>query len=228
MDESVKEEAIKEAAVESVKEATVTIRAPDIRTAEFMIRGTAPLVVHAFSAKARAQIRAKQEAGSTAASKRKRDARDFSADLKRALHVSTEGWYGVNAMAFKHALVSACRTVGFKMTLAKLGLFIEPEGFEKETGVPLIQILSESGFEESVMPAPNTGGGFDLRIRPMWREWRMKLRISYDADMFTLSDVANLLMRAGRQVGIGEGRPDSKKSVGQSWGTFVVVQEQSQ
>lgn len=208
------------------KEATVTISPPDIRTAEFLIESTAPLVVNAFSEKAQAQMKAKQEAGSTAQSKRKRPARDFDADLQRALHVSTEGWNGIVATAFKHALVSACRTVGFKMTLAKLGLFVEPEGFDKLTGLPLIQILSEKGFEQSIMHAPNTGGTFDLRVRPMWREWSMKIRISYDADMFTLSDVANLLMRAGRQVGVGEGRPDSKRSVGQSWGTFKVVQEE--
>lgn len=210
--------------VDGVKEATVTISPPDIRTAEFMIRGTAPLVVNAFSEKAQAQMRAKQEAGSTANSKRKRPARDFDADLKRALHISTAGWEGIVATAFKHALVSACRTVGFKMTLAKLGLFVEPEGFDSKNGLPLIRIVSDKGYETSVMHAPNTGGTFDLRVRPMWREWRMKIRISYDADMFTLSDVANLLMRAGRQVGVGEGRPDSKRSVGQSWGTFTVEQ----
>jgi hypothetical protein len=207
------------------KEATVTISAPDIRTAEFLIVGSAPLVINAFSQKAQAQMRAKQEAGSTAASKRKRQARDFDADLKRALHVSSDGWEGIVATSFKHALVSACRTVGFKMTLAKLGLFIEPEGFDRLNGLPLIRILSDAGYEQSLMHAPNTGGTFDLRVRPMWREWRMKLRISYDADMFTLSDVANLLMRAGRQVGVGEGRPDSKRSVGQSWGTFTVEGE---
>lgn len=208
------------------KDEAVTISAPDIRTAEFLIIGTAPLVINAFSEKAQNAIKAKQEAGSTAQSKRgKRAPRDFDADLKRALHVSPEGWCGINGMAFKHALVSACRTVNFKMTLAKLGLFIEPESYDVKTGVPLIQILSDKPYEESIMHAPNAYGGFDLRVRPMWRDWWMKLRVSYDADMFTLSDVANLLMRAGRQVGVGEGRPDSKKSVGQNWGTFKVEQD---
>jgi hypothetical protein len=35
----------------------------------------------------------------------------------------------------------------------------------------------------------------------------------------------NLLDRAGQQVGIGAGRPFSKKSVGQGWGTFSVDQQ---
>ena len=36
-------------------------------------------------------------------------------------------------------------------------------------------------------------------------------------------EVRNLLVRAGVQVGIGEGRPYSKKSYGMGWGTFEVV-----
>ena len=60
----------------------------------------------------------------------------------------------------------------------------------------------------------------------MWREgWEAVVRIKYDADMFTLTDVANLLMRAGAQVGIGEGRPDSRKSCGIGWGIFDLIGE---
>jgi hypothetical protein len=57
----------------------------------------------------------------------------------------------------------------------------------------------------------------------MWREWSATLRIQFDADQFQTSDVANLLARAGLQVGIGEGRPDSKKSAGMGFGQFEVV-----
>lgn len=34
--------------------------------------------------------------------------------------------------------------------------------------------------------------------------------------------MVNLLSRAGLQVGIGEGRPDSKKSAGMGYGLFTV------
>ena len=47
----------------------------------------------------------------------------------------------------------------------------------------------------------------------------------YDADQFTAVDIANLMMRVGVQVGIGEGRPDSKTSTGMGWGTFEVINE---
>jgi hypothetical protein len=56
----------------------------------------------------------------------------------------------------------------------------------------------------------------------MWEEWSAKPRIRFDAEMFTASDVANLMKRVGMQVGIGEGRPDSRESAGLGWGTFTV------
>jgi hypothetical protein len=68
----------------------------------------------------------------------------------------------------------------------------------------------------------NDNGGADIRVRPMWREWEADVTLEFDADMITPESVINLLDRAGRQVGIGEGRPFSKDSVGQGWGTFRV------
>jgi hypothetical protein len=63
----------------------------------------------------------------------------------------------------------------------------------------------------------------DLRVRAMYKEWGATLRISYDSDQFTIQDVTNLIMRVGAQVGLGEGRPDSKMSSGMGWGTFEIV-----
>jgi hypothetical protein len=56
----------------------------------------------------------------------------------------------------------------------------------------------------------------------MWRNWKVDLKVQYDNSMFSKTDIANLVMRAGMQVGIGEGRPDSKKSTGMGWGTFRI------
>ena len=61
----------------------------------------------------------------------------------------------------------------------------------------------------------------------MWREWEAIVNLEYDADMIAERSVVNLLARMGRQVGIGEGRPFSKNSVGQGWGTFVCVPKKS-
>jgi hypothetical protein len=52
--------------------------------------------------------------------------------------------------------------------------------------------------------------------------WTTTLRVTFDADLFTLTDITNLLMRAGMQVGVGEGRPSSKNGIGMGWGTFSI------
>jgi len=202
----------------------VTIPAPKFSTVEFLIRGTAPYVQNAFSKKAREMMKAKQEAGSTAKKGGKKDAKDFEACFKEAQHVSDAGWHGIPAGAFRNAIVSACRTVGFKMTLAKLSVFIEADGFDANEGTPLVRITKGKPeyCEHSVRIQMTT----DVRARAMWREgWEAKLRVRFDGDQFTVDDVANLVMRVGMQVGIGEGRPDSKTSCGMGWGMFEIVTE---
>ena len=69
----------------------VQISAPDFRSIQLTIRGTAPLVINRFSAKAMQQMQETQEAGSTARSKKIRQPKDFDALFEDAKHVSDEG-----------------------------------------------------------------------------------------------------------------------------------------
>jgi len=198
----------------------VQIKPPHIETAKFQIVGTAPYVQARFSAKAMQAMHEKHEAGSTANKKKTRNKRDFDEDYKQAMHIAVDGWIGIPAGAIRAAMISACRLVGFKMTLAKLSVFVQADGFDKVDGIPLIRI--EGKPEKSEMAVRNQTGVIDLRMRPMWREWSAVVRIQYDADQFTLTDISNLLQRVGLQVGIGEGRPDSRESAGLGWGTFRI------
>lgn len=199
----------------------VAIKPANIQTAEFRIKGTAPYVQARFSGKAMQSMMSRMAAGSTANKSRAKPARDFDDDYKQAMHVSTEGWHGIPAGAFRQAMISACRLVGFKMTLAKLSVFVAADGFDQIDGIPLIRL--EGTPERIDMAVRNATGVADIRVRPMWRDWSSVVRIKYDADQFTLQDVTNLLQRVGMQVGIGEGRPDSRESAGLGWGTFELV-----
>lgn len=202
------------------KSSVVSISAPKIQTAHFTLIGTSPLVQARFSAKAKQAMMAKMEAGSTSRGKKVREARDFDQDCKDAMHVGVDGRPGVPAGAFRNAMISACRLVGFKMTLAKLSVFVEADTFDAVDGVPLVHINGD--WERLDMNTRNATGVIDIRVRPMWREWSMNLRVKFDEDQFTLTDVSNLLMRAGVQVGIGEGRHDSKSSTGLGFGCFKI------
>jgi hypothetical protein len=202
----------------------VTIAPPRFHTATFALAGLSPLVVHKFSTKARTAMEETQKAGSTARKGTKREPKDFDAVFLAARHMSHEGWDGINASAFRLAMIDACRATGFKMTTAKQALFIEPDGLDAEDGTPLVRILGASP-ERDIRPARNDNGSMDIRVRPRWDSWSVSLRVTFDADMLSLADVTNLLARAGRQVGIGEGRPFSRNSAGLGWGTFTVEEK---
>lgn len=205
----------------------IHIAPPNFKTGEIWVKGNAPLVVHKFSAKARAQIRANQEAGSTATKNRKKEAKDFTACFNEARHISMEGWDGIPASAFRHACVDACRLVGFKMTMAKMSLFMIEDGWDADEGTPLIKVIGgKPRMLESMVRVGGITKTVDISVRPQWLEWGARLRFRYDADQFTASDVVNLIARAGMQVGICEGRPSSSSSVGMGWGTFEISTEE--
>jgi len=202
------------AAAAADKRETVQITAPKIHTAEFKIIGTAPYIQLRFSEKAINAMREKHEAGSQANKKKAKEARDFHQDFLQAQHMSDDKkpWNGIPASAFRNGMISACRLVGFKMTLAKLSVVVLPVGIDKVDGVP----------ESHLMHARNATGVCDLRVRAKFWPWSATVRVQYDADQFTATDAANLMTRVGAQVGIGEGRPDSKMSAGMGWGTFKL------
>lgn len=205
-----------------IKPRTVTITPPKFETARIEIIGTTPLVLHKFSQKVQDTIRETQEAGSQSRKGKSRSARDFSENYENAKHISRDGWCGIPASAFRNSMISACRMVGFKMTIAKMSVFVVADGFD-EQGTGLVRITKGEPHMD-VRPGRNANGGTDLRARPMWAEgWEATVTIRWDADQFSASDLVNLLARAGQQVGVGEGRPDSKMSAGCGWGEFAVL-----
>jgi hypothetical protein len=198
----------------------VQISAPNMRQAEFTLVGSAPYMQSRFTQKAINKMKATHEAGSQARGKKVREARDFKEDYEQAKHISTEGWCGIPAGAFRTAMIDVCRLVGFKMTLAKLAVFIKADGNDVVDGTPLVKIAGKP--EMNISGMRNDNGGLDLRSRPMWRKWTVKLTVEWDNDQFSLDDITNLLARVGIQCGIGEGRPNSRMSTGIGFGTFKL------
>lgn len=196
----------------------------NILTAAFRIRGTAPLVQHRFWKKAEMMTAMATAAVDKKSAKATRKVRDYEQEFQDAQHITADGWNGVPCAAFRSAMIDACRTVKLVMTRSKMAVFVVPDGFDVRDGTPLSRIVSGSpeAFTASVR---NDNGSVDIRVRPMWREWEVDVRCQWDADMISASSVLNLLDRAGRQVGVGEGRPYSKDGCGQGWGTFTIVTE---
>lgn len=201
----------------------VTIKKPNFGTAIFHIKGLSPLVIHRFSKKIKEQMKQKMETGKAAGNKKNRDAKLTDDLYQESRYISKDGWDGFNASAVRAALISACRLVGFKMTLAKLSVFVEADGVDAlEPQIPLIRIYGEPIKQED-MARVETGQPY-VTVRAAYHDWSAKVKIRFDADQFTITDVSNLLSRVGLQVGLGEGRPDSKNSAGMGWGLFEIVE----
>jgi len=204
----------------------ITIPEPNLPTVTFKIRGTSNLVTNAFSEKAWKMMRDAQEAGSKGKNtNRQKEAKDFQEMYEGAKHVSTDGWCGIPASAFRNAMISACRISGVAMTKAKLSIFVLSDGQDKVSGDDLVKI-TKGNPEYFEAPVRLPSGTADIHARPKWLPgWEATVRVRFDQNQFEVKDVANLLMRAGMQVGVGEGRHDSKNSAGLGWGCFELVQD---
>lgn len=198
----------------------LVIEPPNFGLATIRLRGVAPYVQHKFSQKARAMMEAKHRAGSQAKKGKQREARDFESDYEAAMHISREGWCGIPAPSFRNAAISACRVVGFQMTRAKLSVFVLADGYDKDDGTPLVRIYGEPRRHEAIVR--NDTGVVDIRWRPMWEQWYADIRVRWDQGQFSAADIINLFARAGLQVGVGEGRPDSPDSNGMGWGLWEI------
>jgi hypothetical protein len=205
----------------NVSEETVRIKRPKFKTADFPIIGTTRLVMKRFSVKTKGKLKGIMEDGKPARLRKDRTAKSTDALFEEARYRCREGWDGFHAAAIRNAMISACRLVGFKMTLAKLSIFVEADGVdETEPQIPLVRIYGEPVKQED-MGRVATGEPY-VTVRAAYHDWKAVVRIRWDLDQFSMEDVSNLLARVGLQVGIGEGRPDSKNSAGMGWGLFAI------
>ena len=180
-----------------------------------------PLVINAFTKQKEGDMVKSQEEGqSNSRNKKNRPPKDFDAVYEHSRYFDlNEGWDGANADTFRNALISAMTLVNFKMTQGRKSVFIIPEGLSEE-GINLVRIHGEPRKFKRYVKLPS--GKTDIAIRPRWDQWSVSLKIKFDLDQFKVTDIVNLLNRAGLQCGVGAGRPGSKLSAGCGWGMFEI------
>jgi hypothetical protein len=200
----------------------LTIPEPNFKEMNLAIESTAPFVFNKFSTRQQRAMAEKQEAGQQGKNRTRREPKDFESIWKETLHISLDGWVGIPASSFRNALITACKTVGYKMTMAKLSIFIQADGYDKDDGSPLVRVTSEQPPRRFDAPVRIAMGSTDIATRGRLDQWTANVRVLFDLDQFRPIDILNLLSRAGLQVGVGAGRPDSRTSTGQGWGTFRV------
>lgn len=207
--------------VETVPEIqTYGIDLEPLEVAELLvpIRGTAPLIVHAFGEKARKEMGDKQ--GTTEITvKRKKAPKDPVALYEAARYRLSDGRDGFPAAGFKSAIVNSARFFAqAKMVDLKIAILVlaDEKGLVAIDGTPAMR-------EDTVRIGAMTKTT-DLRYRPEFVDWGAMLRIQYLPQIVTARGVVNLVNAAGLG-GIGEWRPSAPMSKNGSFGTFRVVTE---
>lgn len=188
------------------------------------IKGITPLVVNAWSHKAKDMIRGKQTGTKK---KGAREAKKPEEDYLASRYISTDGWDGVPAGGVKGCLVNACRATkgDLPMTEAKRMFFVMAEGRTSD-GQGLVRIHGKPRMYEAMV---RVGMGVaDIRYRAMYEEWSMKLSIQFLTNLITPTQLGNLVELAGFVEGLCEHRPGSPKSNTGDYGRFVIEGRESE
>lgn len=174
--------------------ASITVPAPNIQTATFRLEGTTSLITHAWSEKAKRQMLDKQMKRATAG----KIAKDPEQDFLDSLYPLPGGnGYGFPALAFKAAMVRAGTLADLKMTVLRLVMHV-PDGLVPIEGTP-------EPREDMVRVGMGTA---DIRYRAEFMPWAVELPVTFNANVISREQIANLLVTAGFSVGVGEWRPE--------------------
>lgn len=178
-----------------------------IKTIEIPIVGDSPLIVHAFSKKAREQMLAKQTKKASAGREAKDPWRDFVESMywldgmpdQPSEEDVQKGRFGFPAVGFKAAAVTACTSIGsITKVAARQAFHVEGEFIEIKGPPPSMrEDIARVGM-----------GTADLRYRGEFNPWSAVLTVKYNANVMSAAQVVNLFQTAGFAVGVGEWRPE--------------------
>jgi hypothetical protein len=175
---------------------STVIEVPPIEIKTYILRivGDSPLICHAWSKKAKQEMLDKQ----MGKAKSKKEPKDPERDYQEAFYVTPDGKPCFPAIAFKAAAVSAARQIeGLTMTFLR-GAFHTVGEFVEIEGAPRMR-------EDMVRVGMGTA---DIRYRPEFSTWAVKLTIRLNSRAMTLEQLVHLFNQAGFSVGVGEWRPE--------------------
>lgn len=175
---------------------TSVIEIPPIEIKTYILRivGDSPLIVHAWSKKAKQEMLYKQ----MGKARGKKEPKDPQSDYEGAFYRMADGAPGFPTIAFKAAAVNAARQVeGLTMTFLR-GAFHTVGELVAIEGVPQMR-------EDTVRVGMGTA---DLRYRPEFPEWAVNLKVRLNTRALTLEQLIHLFNQAGFSAGVGEWRPE--------------------
>ena len=187
--------------------------------------GDTPLIVHAWSEKAKLEM-LKKQSGATRVAKEKRDPED---DFKNSLYEMTPGVYGFPITAVKKAILScAHKDRGVPRTDVMAALWLDAELVRTRPALagaicdmPLVRIHgSKPEMREDMV---RIGAGIrktaNLAYRGQFTTWAIRVTGTVNPDMVAPHALAFLTRQAGAAIGIGDWRNEK----GGWFGSFHIA-----
>lgn len=216
-------------------EGTTTIKINPIKTdtVRITIVGDTPLIVHAWSEKAKRMILGAQQ--KTKKDKKAMDIRSPFNDFVNALYwitpkpdfdsmtedemveafeqaVANGAKFGFPVTAIKQGALAACYRAGIipNQVGMKCAFYLNAaEGINNETGSELAVIRSTRPpvCREDMVKIGGMTKTADLRYRPMFLDWEIDLDVTLiDTGTFTMESIINAINLGGQMNGLGEWR----------------------
>lgn len=192
---------------------TVTIPAMVIQHIDIELVGDSPLLVHAWSVKAKEMMLRKQMKIANSG----KDAKDPYQDFVDSLYWISDkpdkvtqkdidrGRFGLPTIAFKAAAVDACSFVDGMTKVSARGAF--------HIDGALTEIHGDKPRMHEAMVRIAMGTA-DIRYRGEFVNWSAKLRVRFNKRAISPEQLVNLFNIAGFAVGVGEHRPQRDGSLG--------------
>lgn len=217
------------------KTASVEIKPMELQTVDLTIVGTTPLVVHAWSDKAKKEMLDKQQKKAT---KSKHEAKIPVNDAMDACYWLTEkpehgetdeeaeaNWlaaleggarFGFPVTGIKQSVIVGAYRSGLdvKQTEMRGSFFLE--GATEASTTDLAEIISDPPeIREDMVKVGGMSKSADLRYRPQFDNWSIPLRMTYNANgKYSLEQLVSCFNFGGFACGIGEWRVERDGQMG--------------
>lgn len=174
-------------------ETVLNIPAIEIKTFVIRIIGDSPLIIHAWSEKAKKQIADKQQGKAVA----RKEPKNPEQEYEGAFYRLPDGTPAMRTIAFKSAAVDAATQLSGLTKVFLRGAFHVVGDLVTVEGVPQMR-------EDMVKISMDVA---DIRYRPEFLTWAVNLTVRVNARAITLEQLIHLFNQAGFSSGVGEWRP---------------------
>ena len=180
---------------------TVSIPKIEIKTIQFRVRGTTPMIMSKFDEKSKQQMLEKQMKKATTGKAAKNPVEQY----ENSMYKMSGGRIGFPAVGFKASMVRGGKQLGFTMTDLRGRFHIMCDEGD------LVEIKGTPRMREDMVRLAT--GVADIRFRAeVPAGWEATLTIQYFANAISPEQLAQLITMAGFSCGIGEWRPEKSNS----------------